>query len=135
MIVVPTTYQLLQLAAIKAAMLDLGTLHLFQNDITPTPLTVIGDLVEADFDGYAAVAITAFEAPFLDPQNLATVYGILAMFQATGATTPNQIFGAYFVDVNTDLAFVYRFPQPIQIAAAGNAVPVVPKYQFGPLAS
>jgi len=96
------------------------TLVLFQNDLTPVAETVYGDLVVADFSGYASILLntagdcTGFlQGPmtngdgewqlFLDQQN----------FEANAATVPNSVFGAAIVDVTgTRILAIKRFPNP-----------------------
>jgi len=103
---------------------DTLTLHLFQNDISPTPETVVGDFDEADFTGYAAEAGVDFGAAYLDEPNLEAKLTIpTVQFSATGGATPNTIYGGYITDAaGTYLYGSQRFAVPIQINSIGDAV-------------
>lgn len=108
---------------------DNATLHLFQNDIVPSFATALGDFTEADFDGYAAGAAITWNPAVTGPDYNAEVTGPAANFLATGATTPNVIYGYYVVDTGgTGLLWSERFAEPINIASAGDGFSVVPRF-------
>lgn len=135
MIVIPTTQRLLSLEDIRVNLLDTGSLRLYQNNFTPSPTSVLGDFTVATFDGYANKAIAAWGAVFLDPLGLATTIAPLQTFTMTGATTPNIVYGAYYLDKNGALMWAERFAVPVNFAAAGNTLPLVPKFQMGNIAA
>lgn len=73
-------------------------IHLFQNSIVFNPdTTLIGDLVEADYDGYAALALTWGAASVSDDGHVETIASAQT-WRPTGGTTPNQIYGFYIDD-------------------------------------
>jgi hypothetical protein len=129
--VIPTASRIEQLAAIVAAQLDMGTLHLFKNNITPNKNTLLADLVVADFDGYAGKAIAAWGAEFLDPLGLATTVAPLQTWTSTGQVTPNTIYGCYYRDAGGDLVYAEKFANPVFFAITGDTLNLVPKYQVG----
>jgi len=74
-------------------------LHLYQNDVAPSPTSVLADFAEADYDGYAAEAITPTTWPvFLQGIAQAVAVGPAIVFTPTGSVTPNVIYGYYVTD-------------------------------------
>ena len=57
--------------------------HLYKNDLTPDKDTVLGDLVEANFSGYSAVTVTAW--------NYGSI-GLDAEDRAFTTGTPDAVF-------------------------------------------
>jgi hypothetical protein len=90
--------------------LEGGSLHLFQNNYTPVDTTVVGDLTEATFDGYAANALAGWSAAALDVNNKAATEAPLSTFTKTAGATTNTIYGVYCLDVDGDLAYAERNP-------------------------
>lgn len=88
-------------------------IHLFKNDIVPSPATLLTDFVEADFDGYAAVAVLAVDYPGFYIMPDGSVLGIFPkniLFEDTGNVTPNTIFGVYITNTgSTALLASIRF--------------------------
>lgn len=79
--------------------------HLAKQAFTPGPNLLIGDLVEADFDGYAALtAGLNAQQDFTDPVSGLRVVQILEPaggwhFEVTGVTNlPQTIYGYYFTN-------------------------------------
>lgn len=111
-----------------AAAWDQSELRLFQNDYDPLESMDVADFTEADFDGYAAQTITAFEAAYKGEDGYATVYADgLYQFDCTGDTTPNTIYGYYVVGDpggTPFLAFAERFDTPVAVLDALDAVVV-----------
>lgn len=102
-------------------------LHLFQNDIVPGPLVLVGDFTECDFAGYAAkTAITTWvtfnDAPTGDQivQN-----STLELFAAGAITAPQFAYGWYATDnAGTELLAWGRFDDPYQFLANGDKLEV-----------
>ena len=126
--VMPKTWELLALAEIKTALLDGGTLKLFQNDYVPSLDTEIGDLTEADYTGYLAVTLTTWTAPFLDVAGRGEIRAPHGFFApAAPYTVQNMIFGYWIEDSNADLLLASRFVNgAVPMGAAGNALFVEP---------
>jgi len=78
--------------------LEAPELGLFQNNVVFDPdLTVIGDLDEADYTGYAKEALTWDQPSVSDDGNL-EMHASQATFRPTDAVTPNDIYGWFLVD-------------------------------------
>jgi hypothetical protein len=110
--------------------LDGVVFRLFQNDINPTQGTVLSQLVEANFDGYAPVGPVAWGQAWTDAAGNGVTSGSTVGFFCSGTDTPNTIFG-YFVThgptASETLKWVERFDNPLPMQGPGNAVtlPVV----------
>lgn len=119
--------------------LDALTLHLYKSPGAPTRQTVLGDLTEADFTGYAAVALGAWGADWTDPAGNWHVTAPSIQFTATGSAVSNDIYGYYVtatVGGNPVLRYVEAFDQgPFGIARAGDALIVVPDFSLYDLAT
>jgi hypothetical protein len=93
-------------------------LHLFQNNITPTPLSLLTDFTEATYDGYANQTQPYAGGPFRETDGSFSIR-TLANFAMTGSTTPNIIYGYYVTDnPNTGLLFAGKFDTPIAMVDA-----------------
>jgi len=83
--------------------------HLYQNNYTPVDSTVLGDLTEATFSGYAAAAVT-LGTPTEVSNKAKTVGTAAQVFTHNGGGTANTIYGYYVKDLSTgNLAWVERF--------------------------
>lgn len=125
--------QLKQLAELKTAMINGGNIRLFQNDLDPTPSTVLGDLTEATYTGYAMIAVAAWNAGYTEPTTgRGTIVTPLAQFQPTGSAVTNLIYGWYYTDADGDLVCCGRLSgAPIAMAGVGDAIPLFVKLQLG----
>lgn len=102
---------------------------LFQNDITPSKQTLLADLVEATFDGYARSAAVTWGTVGQTSTGAAEVYGDTKLFTSSGDTTPNTIYGFALVNTGgTAVEYAERFASPIPVSQTGITVPVTPRY-------
>jgi hypothetical protein len=97
--------------------------RLYQNDYAFVPTTVVGDLTEADFTGYAF----ASDANQVGPIDTAGSQQALTSSQTFIASNPitvtNTIYGYYVTkNAGVDLVCGERFPVPIQIQNPGEFV-------------
>jgi len=114
-----------------------SSLHLYKAGFSPDAGSVEADFEaqEADFGGYAPVAIT-WSAVGVDSAGLATVRGGSAVFTATDSVTPNSIGGAWCEvetapgppAVNKSLIY-FPFAQPIPMNDALAQMAVEPVVQ------
>ncbi len=117
---------------ILTAMIGIGgefetvTVHLYKNDYTPSIGTVIGDLIEADFDGYAASSAVTWGAVVQSSDGTPLVIGDTKTAVATGSTTPNTVYGYYYTDSGGNLKGAAKFDEPVQIVDVDDFVSVVP---------
>lgn len=106
-----------------------ATVHLYQNDVTPTVNSLLADFTEATFDGYGSATITWGSATN-GPGDEASVYGTGLSFIATGDTTPNIIYGWWLQNAG-GFRFAERFDEPIPIASTGDDVTFQPRASIG----
>lgn len=122
------------LTAQKAvAQWDSGNIEvrLFQNDIAPTKATVVGDLTEATFTGYAAITTLAFADAVYDDDNDGLLVATETMtFTSTGSAITNTCYGYYLVDGNGNYLGAERFPVPQDFAVAGDSISFVPRIGY-----
>lgn len=120
------------LEEIKAAggMLDGVKLHLFKNDIQIGPGLLVSQLVEADYDGYAASAVIVWGEPFLDAGGNGLMVGDTKQFHPTGSVVTNDIYGYWMmptVATTTPIKAV-RFPSPQPMTGVLSAIIVTPTF-------
>lgn len=111
--------------------LDAVTIRLFSNDFQPDDTSVLADFTQCTFDGYAESGAIVWEPAYSDVNGLAHVRGDLKVFNCTGGTTPETVYGWYAVTTTT-LKASQRFETPIPINAAGQAVLVLPSFELIP---
>lgn len=130
MVVLPLTSQLLIQQAYVTATLDGATLGLFKNDVTPNVATVLGDLIIADFSGYAAIVIAAWGAPYVGPGNRVEADGPSQQFNHSGGAVPNDVYGWFLIDtVGGALLALERFVNgPYALIDASHSLVVLPRW-------
>jgi hypothetical protein len=104
--------------------------HLFQNNITPTENSVVGDFTEATFTSYAKIncALNA-QLTGQDPVTgaeivtLKTPLGGWRWSPSDAVGLPQTIYGWYLTTKNAVLLLgAQRFPTPLTLTAAGQIV-------------
>lgn len=129
---------LARLVAVAPGAADAGRFNgakmiLFKNDLTPGQATELADLTVPEFTGYAMSAAIVWGAAFTnDLGNAQVVGGTIQFTVTTPFATAETIFGYGVVNAAGDgLLWCERFATPIDISAAGQAIPVVPSYVLG----
>jgi hypothetical protein len=104
----------------SAAPLLAPTVHLFSNDFTPTPRTLVGAFVESAFSGYAAGTPTLGPVVTDDVGN--PVSPATNVTFTTDGITPGVAFGYYMLDSAGALLLSGRFPNaPKTFANPGDS--------------
>jgi hypothetical protein len=102
--------------------LETCKVKLIKQTIALTPETAVADLdaIEADFVGYAAVAIT-WGTSYFDAEDQGRVQSQNIVWVMTDATKPQQIFG-YYVTSSDGATLYYSalFDAPVNLATAGQ---------------
>jgi hypothetical protein len=108
---------------------------LFGAPFTPNPESVLADLTEMAFTGYARVALTPATGP-VNPESAGTSAADWprAIFTNTDALFNGVAYGWFIADVATHniLYAAASFPTPIPITGAGASVSVVMQGQLDP---
>lgn len=120
------------LTAIKVAQLNGGDMKLFKNDVTPTPSTVVGDLTEATFPGYASFTVVTMGANFIDSAGRVCSNTGQHQFVCSGGGPLETIYGCYFVDTGGLLVMAARFDEPIEMLLDTDAILVDMQYTINP---
>lgn len=114
-----------------------GTLHLYQDTLTPTGTTTKANYEdnEADFDDYAPITVATWYTPILSANGAFLLTMPQQQFQQGGTTpvTPNQIRGFYYLDSGGELMYAGRFAAdiPVDVAYAGVPVELIDVYATG----
>lgn len=113
--------------------LDSLSVMLYKNNLAPDQDTVLADLEECDFGGYARVTALAFGTPHNGPTGAAETVGAEASFVATSGTTPNTVYGWGLVKEGTPdvLIAAEAFADPVNIVKTGDGIAVIPVVRFG----
>lgn len=102
-------------------------IRLFKNDITPDEDTVLADLTEADFDGYAESGAVTWGEVHNGNDGSVEMQAGSQEFHCTGGTTPNEIFGYMIVDSGgTTLLAAHRFDESELMSADDDNVTLIP---------
>lgn len=104
---------------------------LFVNTPSLSQGTVIGDLTEPTFAGYAQQAVT-WSGPFQQPDLSWADQGGLYTFQATDDLTPTVVTGVFLVDsAGTHLIAAELLAPPIALPSSAQALLVSPQIASG----
>ena len=128
--IVPRPSRVAVCDALKVVLLDDVTVHLYQNDVAPGPDTVVGDLTEADFSGYAASAALVFGGPFQNADGEIEMDLPSHQFDHSGGAVANVIFGYYVLTTGGDLLFAERFAASIPMIVITNSIVVLPRFSL-----
>ena len=126
---VPFASSLTFLDSTIADQLEGAFLSLYQNNYTPIGGTVLADLVEADFPGYAPIELVGWPNAALNADFKASTQLPMQFFTCSGSATPNNIYGVYVVSAVGDLLYVERNPSaPIAMNTAGQLYGYLPRF-------
>jgi hypothetical protein len=104
---------------------------LYQNDLVPTPSTVLGDLTVATFSGYAAIVVSALLAAYLDPAGGASAQIATVQFNHDGGGVANSIYGFWVQTTGGVLVLAGRFEDLVPMQLLGDSIPIDVKFNFG----
>lgn len=102
----------------------------FKNNVALGPATVIGDLNECDFTGYAVSSAVVWGDPGYLPDGTAIVTGDAKVFRVGASPTVlNTVYGWALVNAAKDvLYFARKFESPVVLSTAGQIFAVLPAY-------
>jgi hypothetical protein len=123
----------LYLAGLVKAALAASHLCLYKAISAPlSPSTVIANLTEADYDGYARKALAAWNNPYLDPAGGASIQSGTQQFDFVAVPlTTNVVIGWYLLNAAGDLVAVGNFDNPIAMTQNGDSIPVNVTLNYG----
>jgi hypothetical protein len=106
-------------------------LGLFTNTPPLSQTTVLADLTEPTFAGYAQQAV-GWSAAFQQPDFSWATQGGLYTFQATNDLTPTVVTGCFLVDGGgTQLIMAEMFDTPVNLPTSAQACLVSPQVAAG----
>lgn len=102
------------------------TVHLFQNNLTPTVSNVLGDFTEATFTGYASQTLAYSGSPVHDAVNHVWYQPCAQLTWTMGTPgTTNNVYGVYLTDAAGNLRGAGRLDgAPAPMSVAGQTVSV-----------
>lgn len=106
---------------------------LFSNDLTPDDDTEVGDFTEADFDGYAPIALTGGTVDPTPDGDGAIVWTFDdVVFAHDGGATANTIHGYWIRDAGSPSKWFWceRSPGPVTMANLGDTETISPIFRF-----
>lgn len=107
-------------------------LRLFKNNLTPSPTTVLANLVEADFPGYVRATLDrdAWTVPTVSGGCAVSTWGTVPLEWLVTGGPVQTIYGYAFVDATVNkLRFIQRFdPEDISPLEVGAVVKLLPRY-------
>jgi hypothetical protein len=107
-------------------------LKLFSNNFTPDHLTLLTDITQADFTGYAEVTLSAWGEAFRDGGSQPKIVHVSVQYTPTGSTVSNTIFGWYLTNAaGTVLLMAKRLDTPVVLTDNSTALIVQPEYRYG----
>jgi hypothetical protein len=123
-----------KVASFTVTGLAVSEIRLFSNNITVGPNTVIGDLTESTFTGYAAQALATVPAAVADPVlGGVSIFIPSHLFTASGTTTPAEsCYGAYLVDTAGALIAAANLQTPVDMSDNGDSVMIQMTLNFLP---
>lgn len=117
------------LATVAGAMVLPLSMHLYQNDYTPTTTDTLANYTEATYDGYAAQVMVWASATIPTPGSGALTTWIPLLWTPTGSITPNDIYGYYVTDAAGTLMWAERAPSPpVALNSMLTTLPITPRY-------
>jgi hypothetical protein len=110
-------------------------LGLYTNLVQPSVNTVLADLHQATFTGYALAALT-WNVPFTGEGTLSLIEANKVDWRASDTVTPNNIMGHFIVgDDSVTLLLVEPFPGPIPLPSADYLIADVARVGLDPTAN
>lgn len=120
-------------AAVRTA-LAAGHIKLFKSTLTPDPSTPLADFVaaEADFTGYAAIAVANWNVPILsDISGFQIGMPLVQFITANPTTVGNEIGGWFYEDAANAVPVIFGIfgtSVPMEVPFAG--IPLAPVLTF-----
>jgi hypothetical protein len=133
MITLSTPAAISQLAAIKASMLDGGSVDLYTNNLRPGPGSQIGDFQIANWAGYTPRATGTWPGPYVNNQGGAWCFITLAPWFGPGSGGGQAAYGFLLRSAGGVLVAAGAFGGgPVPMAGASSMLLLTLRYSLGP---
>ncbi|MGL4555272.1 MAG: hypothetical protein ACRC33_29245 [Gemmataceae bacterium] len=120
------------MTAADTGTLDEAKVGLFSNEITPNDLTVLADLTEAAYTGYAKKSVAAWGAAFLDENGKPRITAQSLQFNPTASTATDTVRGYFVTNAAGDtLKFAVRLDEPVEMLGTTSGVIVSASLAYG----
>lgn len=123
-----------QVSALIAAMAPLapGKVHLYKNDFTPVPTSVLADFTEVTATGYSAQTVVWGTVAINDAGFAEVLTGLMSYAFTDGDTNPFTCFGYYMTDTaGTTLLMGERFSDPVTVNRANQPLDLIARFVLG----
>lgn len=111
-----------------------GHIKLFKSDLVPSPETPLADFLanEADYTGYAAIAVANWNVPILADVSGYEMNCPLVQFATGSPTTVGNLIGGWFYEDagNTTGVVFGTFATPVPMEVPGQGIPLAPRLVF-----
>ncbi len=105
-----------------------GFLQLYKNPLVPTPASLIGDFIPANFAGYIPQNLAGqFPFPSKQLDGFYSSTTIQFLFQNTGF--PDAVVYGFYVTAGANWYWAGSFANPITIPAGGGVLPMTLTWQ------
>src|SRR4051812_42892273 len=103
-------------ASVILAGANYKTVRLFKNNVTVAHTTVLADLVEADFSGYAGIVLSGGTVQtLLNASGFAvTLFDMVTW--TVGSISSNTIYGYYYIDLSGNLTALEKWDLPVDMS-------------------
>jgi len=105
------------------------SLRLFQNDITPSRLSVAADFVVADFSGYMNIDLGAWVVAVDTVEEEPVMQAPESVFTDSTGAVDNVIYGYYILDGGAVIA-AEKFTTPVPMEDAGDTIRITPRLYY-----
>lgn len=104
-------------------------LRLYQNNVTPSETSAVGDFTEATFTGYSEATLQSANWTITQGNPTEAVYDAPLPFVSSAGSQNQQIYGYYVVGaVSGDLKWAERFPSlPGPIVNDQDTIAITPR--------
>lgn len=98
----------------------------------PSPSTVLANITEADYDGYAQKTIAAWLNPYIDPAGGASIQSGTQQFDFVSVPlVTNNVLGFFILNAAGLLIALGSFAAPIAMTQTGDSIPVNVTLNYG----
>lgn len=108
-------------------------IHCYSNNYTPNATTVLSDLTESAFSGYASTATGGWTAPQLQQDgSWISSTNLIGLFTLSALTVTETIYGVYLTDTTGALFAAYKLSNALVLNNIGDGLLLSTTLQVGP---
>lgn len=132
--VVPFVEALVKVMGTDSTLLGGGHMGLIKAPFSSSDSITMGDITEANYEGYSRVAYGNPSVPFVSNDGNVYVQGLTCVFQPTGDDSPNTIYGVFVVSGHdtATIQLTDGLDQPVPLATTANSLTIIPRFGLKP---